>query len=467
VTAAKNAALVVLVGAAGSGKSTWAAAHYARGEIVSSDALRAMVGTGEADLDASRDAFAVLDLVIGARLRRGLTTVIDTLGLDAVRRRGYLANARAAGAPAVAVLFDTDPGVCRARNRQRDRPVPAAALTAQLRSVRAADEVLDDEGWDRVERVSTATAATDVVAAPAVAPPPSGLRFVLQVSRFPWDDAGPVPWLTSVALAAAEAGFAGIALMDHLIQIPQVGRAWEPIPEPWVTLGLLAGLPTDLQLGTLVSPLSMHSPGRLAKAAATLDVLSGGRAFCGIGAGWWEREHHGFGLPFGRGPERISAVQQAIPIMRALWAAGTKPNAGLPETTAYPRPVGELPLIVGGRSAPMLRIAAEFGDACNVPASLPVIERAARVMAGKPVTVLDAPVLGRDRDHVAELVERLRGRVSAAAYAHAHHAGRADDHAARYRELAGCGVETVFVALPDLGGPDEVLRFAPVIADLA
>ena len=86
--------------------------------------------------------------------------------------------------------------------------------------------------------------------------------------------------------------------MDHLIQIPQVGRAWEPIPEPWVTLGVLAGLTagSDLRLGTLVTPVTYRAPGLLAKMVATLDALSGGRVFCGLGAGWWEREHAGFGL---------------------------------------------------------------------------------------------------------------------------------------------------------------------------
>ena len=130
---------------------------------------------------------------------------------------------------------------------------------------------LDVEGWDRVERVSPSAPAAN--AEPTVeTPSPARMQFMLQVSRFPWGDQDPARWLTSIVLAAASNGFDGLALMDHLIQIPQVGRAWEPIPEPWVTLGLLAGLPTTLQLGTLVSPLSMHSPGRLAKAAATLDV---------------------------------------------------------------------------------------------------------------------------------------------------------------------------------------------------
>ena len=128
--------VVVLAGAAGSGKSTWAAARYARSEIVSTDALRAVVGTGSADLDASTDAFAVADLVIAARLRRGLTTVIDTLGLEPVRRRDYLDRAHAAALPAVLVILDTPVRLCRSRNAERDRPVPAEALTAQLRKVR-------------------------------------------------------------------------------------------------------------------------------------------------------------------------------------------------------------------------------------------------------------------------------------------------------------------------------------------
>lgn len=464
----------MLVGASGSGKSTWALARYASGEIVSSDALRAVVGTGEADLDASRDAFAVLDLVVAARLRRRLTTVIDTLGLDAERRQSYLTAARAAGMTAVAVVFDTDAAVCRARNRDRDRPVPAAVLKRQLQRAAEAGAAVDAEGWDRVDHVTTSLAAAEALVPPGPAHgrepgresgrESPGLRFVLQVSRFPWDDAGPAAWLTSIATAAAEAGFAGLALMDHLVQIPQVGRAWEPIPEPWVTLGALATLPTSLELGTLVSPMSLHLPGRLAKAAATLDVLSGGRAFVGVGAGWFEREHLGYGVGFPSAGERVAALEHGLTVMRALWAPGTKSAAGLPETTSYPRPVGPLPVIVGGRGPRVLDVAARLGDACNVPASVEQVERAVAAMGGKRVTVLDLPVLGESRDHVGVLVERLRGRVSATAYASAHHAGVAADHVARYTQLAERGVDTVFVALPDLRGPDEVHRFGSVLA---
>ncbi len=78
-------ALGVLVGPSGSGKSVWAAQRYRPDEVVSSDRLRALVGSGEHDLDASADAFAALDLIVAARLRRGLTAVVDTLGLDPAR----------------------------------------------------------------------------------------------------------------------------------------------------------------------------------------------------------------------------------------------------------------------------------------------------------------------------------------------------------------------------------------------
>jgi hypothetical protein len=92
------------------------------------------------------------------------------------------------------------------------------------------------------------------------------------------------------------------------------------------------------------------------------------------------------------------------------------------------------------------------------------VARATKLMAGKSVTVLDLPVVGRDREHAAQLVERLRGRVSAAAYARQHNAGTPAEHVERYRTLAGSGVDTIFVALPDLSGPDEIERFAAVIA---
>jgi alkanesulfonate monooxygenase SsuD/methylene tetrahydromethanopterin reductase-like flavin-dependent oxidoreductase (luciferase family)/predicted kinase len=482
-------AVVVLIGAAGSGKSMWAAERYRRAEIVSSDELRGVVGSGPADLEASTDAFDLLERIVAARIGRGLTTVIDTLGLDADRRRAWLTAARDADLPAVVVLLDTPGEECRRRNALRDRPVPAPTLSDQVRRVARVRDDLPGEGWDAVEIVSWGassprglvpnrnetrprSAVGDQTASPSAS---HGLRVVLQLSRFPWGE-DPGAWLRATALAADEAGFAGIALMDHLIQIPQVDTAWQPIPEPWVTLGLVAGLDTDLTLGTLCTPVTFRPAGITAKAAATLDALSGGRAFLGVGAGWWDREHAAFGIPFPPARERLDLLETTIETCRALWAPGTKAYDGdrvtLPETTAYPRPAHDIPVIVGGNGERRtLAIAARLGDACNLPSDpevlrhkLAVLDRhlheAGRTRDDVAVTVLDLPIVGRDRDDAWAQVERLRGRTAAAVFARRTHAGTTAEHRRRYADLQALGVSTAFVGVRGLAGPDDVLALA-------
>jgi alkanesulfonate monooxygenase SsuD/methylene tetrahydromethanopterin reductase-like flavin-dependent oxidoreductase (luciferase family)/predicted kinase len=478
-------AMVVLAGAAGSGKSSWASRQFRASEVVSSDALRAAVGSGPADLEATADAFALLDQIAAARSKRSLTTVIDTLGLDIERRADYRRLAREAGLPAVLVIMNTHAALCRSRNRERDRPVPARVLADQLRKINMLLETAQDEHWDQILIIEQDRAtATQVDQQPTPdhdygsdARP----RVVLQVSRFPWGE-DPSGWLRDVALAADAIGFSGIALMDHLIQIPQVDRAWEPIPEPWLTLGLLAGLDTNLRLGTLVSPVTFREPGIIAKTVATLDALSNGRAFCGLGAGWWLREHQAYGLDFPGDRQRLDQLQICIETLRALWAPGTKAYHGryvhLPETTCYPRPVSDVPIIVGGSGARRtLRIVAEQADGCNLPSDQAVLQTKIDVLRrhcaavdrdpdSVEITVLDLPVIGEDREDVAVRVERLRGRTPAAAYAARHHAGPAVDHARRYLELADLGVGTIFLALPDLAGADDLARCTPMLAAL-
>jgi alkanesulfonate monooxygenase SsuD/methylene tetrahydromethanopterin reductase-like flavin-dependent oxidoreductase (luciferase family)/predicted kinase len=475
-------ALVVLVGASGSGKSHWAAERYRASEVVSSDGLRAVVGSGEADLDASVDAFGLLESIVAARLRRGLTTVVDTLGFDVERRRSWVAAAQAARLPAVAVVFETSAALCRQRNAVRDRPVPAPVLAAQLRRMADIRTELGGEGWTAVVSADSTIEASHSpgasTAAEAQRRTPVQLEFVLQLSRFEWGE-DPSRWLVDMARAAEEAGFAGLALMDHLIQIPQVGRDFEPIPEPWVTLGMLAGLPGALRLGTLVSPVSFRAPGLVAKAVATLDVLSGGRAFCGLGAGWWVREHAAFGLSFPTARERVEDLETGIETIRALWAAGTRAYRGerveLPETTCYPRPLSEPQIVVGGSGPRVLSVAARLADACNLPSEIGRLDERLAVLrplmaaAGREIeiTVLDLPVVGTDREDVARRVERLRGRTSAATFARAHHAGTTTDQIGRYRLLADRGVRTVFVAPAGLRSAADLAPFAEISAAFA
>lgn len=474
-------ALVVLIGPAGSGKTTWARTHFAANEVVSADALRAMVGSGEADLDASVDAFAVLDTIVAARLRRGLTTVVDALGLDAPRRRAVVDLARAAGLTCVAVVFRTALDVCRARNRTRDRPVPAPALRSQHR--RTAEIDLTADGFDDVLTVDTAAPAAAASTADIAAPEAgsAGLRFGLQVSAFPWG-ADPRSWLRGVAVAAEQAGFAAVSVMDHLLQIPQVGRAWDPIPEAYVTLGFLAGVTERIDLGPLVTPVTFRSAPLLAKMLASLDAVAPGRVFCGLGAGWFEREHTAYGLPgtalgaeaFPPARARLDALEATIGTLRAFWGPGTKPFGRFAETTCYPRP-RRIPILVGGGGERRtLKIAAALGDGCNLPSTTDLDRKLAvfrehATAAERPldelrVTVLDVPIIGTDPDDVARLIERHRGRSTATAYGAAHHAGTPAGHAARYRRLAAKGVDTVFVSLPNLSGPAEIEQFAAVIA---
>ena len=123
----------MLVGPTAAGKSHWAGAWFHADQVVSSDRLRAVVGTGERDQRASRDAFEVLDLIVAKRLRRGLTTVVDSTGLEPKRRAAWRALAEREGVPAYAIVFDTPEKVVRERNRARGTPVPAKVVAAQLR----------------------------------------------------------------------------------------------------------------------------------------------------------------------------------------------------------------------------------------------------------------------------------------------------------------------------------------------
>ena len=321
-----NPCLVVLVGATGAGKSAWARAWFDGDAVVSSDRLRAVVGTGERDQRAGRDAFELLDLIVAKRLARGLTTVVDTTGLEPKRRAAWRSVAQEAGVPAYAVTFDAPEKVVRERNRARGAPVPAKVVAAQLRDAAAVFDSLPGEGFAGV----AAAAPVELVppaflSAPAAAArqadAPLPLEFGLQISRFGWQGST-AEALADVARAAEEAGFASLWLMDHFLQIPQVGREWEDMLESYTTLGYLAGVTSRIRLGTLVTGVAYRNLAHLAKVVATLDVVSGGRAMCGIGAGWFEREHKLYGWPFPPLRERFALLEDALELLPLMWGPG-------------------------------------------------------------------------------------------------------------------------------------------------
>jgi F420-dependent oxidoreductase-like protein len=459
--------LVVLVGAAASGKSTWAAQHFPADAVVSSDRLRAVVGAGDDDLDASDDAFAVLDTVVRMRLGRRLTTVVDTLGLDPVRRAGWLAVARAEGVPCVAVAFDVPTQEARARNRSRPRPVPADVLTRQLRAYAVARVRLADEGFDRVlapepVRLVGATFTGAAAALGRQQQTPTGLRFALHLGSFPAGRERTRPWLREVAGYAEAAGFDAIYVMDHFRQIPQVGRAWDDFLESWTTLAYLAAVTERVRLGTLVSGITYRNVAHLGKIVATLDVLSGGRAVCGLGLAWFEAEHRAYGWRFPPVPERYDLLEDALQLLPLLWGPGSPAYRGrvldVPEAVGYPRPLQEhVPLVVGGGGERRtLRLAARYADVANVLGDLARVRHQAQVLRshcaeeGRAVELshLSTVLVGADDRAVTEAVDRLRPRGRpATAYAASVHAGTVGDHVGRCRELAEAGVAEVVVRL--------------------
>ncbi|HKZ18707.1 MAG TPA: LLM class flavin-dependent oxidoreductase [Acidimicrobiia bacterium] len=466
-------ALVVLVGPSGSGKSSWAEQRYRPEEIVSSDRLRALVGSGEHDLDASEAAFDILDRIVAARVGRRLTAAVDTLGFDSARRQAHRAAASKAGLPAVAVVFDTPEAVCRARNRNRSRPVPATVLTGQFRRMREVSAQIEDEGWDLVVRVQSESGEVSPTAAVPSEEPSrrTGLDLYLQVSRFP--DKQPLgPWLNQMATTAQAVGFRGLAVMDHLVQIPQVGREWENMVEAYTGLAFMAASTTSLQLGTLVTGVTLRNPALLAKMLASLDALTGGRAFCGLGAGWFEAEQLAYGYEAWDARRRLLSLEDTIQILRLMWAPGKATYTGkvhsVHQAVCYPRPLHPIPIYVGGKGKRIVDLAARLADGLNVVGEgrleevLSAVKKRLDGPSAFQLSILDTPVMGSDRSAVASKVEQWRGRMRAEVFAERHHAGIPQRHLERYRDLASRGVGAIFIAPVGLIDPGELEDWKPI-----
>jgi F420-dependent oxidoreductase-like protein len=450
---------VVLVGPAGSGKSTWATRSFTAEQIVSSDRLRATVGRSEHDQGASADAFEVLDLIVDRRLARGLATVVDSTALEDERRRAYRDLARRAGVPCVAVAFDTDEKTCRAQNRSRSEPVPTDVLTKQLARYAEVRAALHAEGFDAVVTASEPAILVPpaLLQAPAAAArqreQPLTLDFDLHISRWAVDG-GPAAMrdrLAEAARAAEDVGFGGLWLMDHMIPIPQVAREWDDMLESYTTLGYLAGVTRTARLGTLVTGVTYRNLAHLAKIIATLDVVSGGRAVCGIGAAWFRREHDLYGWEMPPIARRYDLLEDALELLPLMWGKGTPAFTGrttaIAAATCYPRPLQEhVPILVGGSGEKRtLRLVARYADACNLFGDPATVRRR--------IAVLHAHCATEGRDPAAITITNLTDVPVATD----------DERIGRYRDYAEAGVQRAIVSLPGPLDPATIHAFAPVI----
>ncbi len=205
------------------------------------------------------------------------------------------------------------------------------------------------------------------------------MRLGLQVPNFTWptgpENLGDTFGL--IAQRAERAGFYSMWVMDHFFQIRSVGPAENAMLEGWSALAFAAGRTNRIKLGTMVTGVTYRHPGILVKTATTLDVLSHGRAYFGIGAAWNEEEHIGLGVPFPPMAERFERLEETLQIAHAMWSDEETPFEGKhyqlarllnsPQSVQKPHP----PILIGGSGErKTLRMVAQYGDACNLSARL-------------------------------------------------------------------------------------------------
>ncbi len=260
--------------------------------------------------------------------------------------------------------------------------------------------------------------------------------FGLHLPLFTFPDTPPAQMFDRVvaqATAAEAAGFSLVTVMDHLNQIPGVGRPEEPMLEGWSVLAALARETSTVRLGTLVTGVTYRNPAMLAKTATTLDVISGGRAVFGLGAAWYEAEHEAFGFAFPPIKERMDRLDEALTIARGMFEQERSSFEGTHFVTRdvinIPRPIqakGPRILVGGGGEQRTLRIAARHADMTHwFPLGFAAMARKTDLLKGycedigrDPATVertMAAPVLVAAR---AAEADAMRGLIPEERRAH-------------------------------------------------
>ncbi len=278
-------------------------------------------------------------------------------------------------------------------------------------------------------------------------------RFGLQMPNFTYPeipDGDLFDQVAGMAVAAETSGFDSIWVMDHLFQIPVVGRLDEPMFEAYTLLGALAARTRSARLGALVTGVTYRNPALLAKQVTALDVLSRGRAVLGIGAAWFDQEHRGLGFDFPPLGERFDRLEEALQICRAMFTEDAPSFTGrhyrIDKAVNRPRPVqaGGPPILIGGSGERRtLRLVAQYGDACNLFGDVATVRH--------KLTVLDRHCADVGRDPATVSRTRLGTLIIA------DNAADVQRHADGYRAVRGVD-EAGFRAMTTAGRPDQVVE---------
>ncbi|HET9657651.1 MAG TPA: LLM class F420-dependent oxidoreductase [Kineosporiaceae bacterium] len=275
----------------------------------------------------------------------------------------------------------------------------------------------------------------------------------LQVPDFTWPDAPRSigPTFRRIARDADEAGLASLWVMDHFFQIRAVGPSEREMLEGWSALAHAAAVTERITLGTMVTGVTYRHPGLLVKTATTLDVLSGGRAWFGIGAAWNEEEHRGLGVPFPPLAERFERLEETLRIAHQMWSGDESPFEG--RHYRLERPLNSPPalstphprILVGGTGEKKtLRLVARYADACNI------FEFGTEGVEAK-LDVLRAHCSDVGRNYGA--IQKTTLGVLSLSKDGTDGTQTVDQAVERFAGYAAIGVDQVIVSIPGIGDP--------------
>ena len=314
-------------------------------------------------------------------------------------------------------------------------------------------------------------------------------RLGYQIPNFTYpgvDSAGLFAAIARQAVEAENSGFDTVLVMDHFYQLPLLGAPENAMLECYTLLSALSQHTERVRLGALVTGNTYRNPTLLAKTVTALDVVSGGRAQLGIGAGWYEREHEALGFEFGTFTDRFERLEEALQIIKGM-LAGERPSLAGKWYSAHeainsPAPVGKIPLMIGGAGErKTLRMAAQYADESNlicpvedIPRKLAVLaehcERLGRNRSEITVTYQTSAAIAptheqaqHDLDAAVALIPQLAARRPTVI------AGAPDEVAAIYERILATGIDGVTVNMPASGhleGRVQLLgeTLAPLIA---
>ena len=293
------------------------------------------------------------------------------------------------------------------------------------------------------------------------------MKIGLSIPDFTWPG-GPATLgstLAQIARTADQVGFQSISVMDHFWQIGRNGPPEHDMLEGYTALAFMAGLTSRVTLGTMVTGAVYRYPGVLAKTVTALDVLSGGRAWLGIGAAWNEAESRGLGIPFPPIAERFERLEETLQICLQMWEGkrgSEKPVKGkhyqlerplnVPQTLSRPRPR----ILIGGMGEKKtLRLVAQYADACNLfptpelPHKLDVLREHCKAVGRNYDEIEKTAVFQFDIGENGEKAGQVIGGL---------------------RWLAGMGIQTVVGAVPKVYETKrlEIIgeKVIPAVADL-